>query len=93
MKSNTQLMEQISKMEPLDFAGLARLLGVQIVELDDTVDEKDKYKPRPFTDVFSEVMQNFDKLGRTRKREILKLIKKANSVHRGGTNASNTSNS
>ncbi len=83
MKSNMQLMDQITKMEPLEFAGLAKLLGVAIVE--DNLDEEAEKKvvPRSFTDVLSDVMAKFSKLGRSRKREILKLVKKSNSMKRG----------
>lgn len=94
MKSSMQLIEQICKMEPLEFAGLARLLGVQIVELnDESTDEKSKYKPRSFTDIISEVLDKYEKLNRVRKREILKLIKKSNSVRRSDINANNAADS
>ena len=94
MKSSMQLIEQICKMEPLEFAGLARLLGVQIVELNnESTDEKNKYKPRSFTDVISEVLDKYEKLNRVRKREIFKLIKKSNSVRRSDINANNAADS
>lgn len=94
MKSSMQLIEQICKMEPLEFAGLARLLGVQIVELnEESTDEKNKYKPRSFTDVMSEVLDKYEKLNRVRKREIFKLIKKSNSVRRSDINANNAADS
>lgn len=81
-------------MEPLDFAGLAKLLGVQIVEINEAAEnEKEKFTPRNFTDVFSDVMTKFDKLNRTRKREILKLIKKSNAARGEKINASTSTNS
>lgn len=81
-------------MEPLDFAGLAKLLGVQIVEPNKEAKEgEQKFMPRNFTDVFEDVMKKFSGLNRTRKREILKLIKKANSVRRGKDNASTPADS
>lgn len=93
MKSNMQLVDQICKMEPIEFAGLARLLGVQIVELNaESTNEKDKYKPRSFVDVLTEVIDKYEKLNRARKREILKLIKKSNSMHRSDKNANNATN-
>lgn len=94
MKSSMQLIEQICRMEPLEFAGLARLLGVQIVELNnESTDEKNKYKPRSFTDVIAEVLDKYEKLNRVRKREIFKLIKKSNSVRRSDINANNAADS
>lgn len=83
MKSNIQLMDQITKMEPLEFAGLAKLLGVAIVEDNLDKEAEKKVVPRSFTDVLSDVMAKFSKLGRSRKREILKLVKKSNSMKRG----------
>ena len=94
MKSSIQLIDLISKMEPLDFAGLAKLLGVQIVEINETAEnEKEKFTPRSFTDVFSDIMVKFEKLNRTRKREILKLIKKSNAARGGKIDASTSANS
>ena len=76
MKSNMQLIDLISKMEPLDFVGLAKLLGVQVVEPNNNTEDEKKFKPRNFSDVFADVMAKYNGLNRSRKREILKLIKK-----------------
>ena len=75
MNSNSSLMEHITKMEPLEFAGLARLLGVAIIEDNPDKEAEQKVIPRSFTDVFADVMAKFDKLGRARQREIIKLVK------------------
>lgn len=80
MNSNSSLMEHITKMEPLEFAGLARLLGVSIIEDNPDTEAEQKVIPRSFTDVFADVMANFNKLGRARQREIIKLVKKSNSM-------------
>lgn len=83
MKQIDQFIIEVSKLEAVEFMGLARLLKVQLLEKDDTAAEnvesiKDKYKPRDFHLVFEEVLRNFNGLNRTRKREILKLVKNAN---------------
>lgn len=83
MNSNSSLMDCIIKMEPLDFAGLARLLGVDIVEENPDKESENKIVARSFTDVFADVMAKFNMLNRTKKREIIKLIKKANKMKRG----------
>ena len=80
MNSNSSLMEHITKMEPLEFAGLARLLGVAIIEDNPDKEAEQKVIPRSFTDVFADVMAKFDKLGRARQREIIKLVKKSNNM-------------
>jgi hypothetical protein len=59
-------------MEPLDFVGLTKLLGVQVIEVNN--EAENEYEPRSFVDVFADVMAKFNALGRRRKREILKLI-------------------
>lgn len=95
MQLQESLLEQIVKMEPLEFVGLAKLLGVRIIEEqagDDSAANNDKpqFKPRSFADVLDGVMKKFTSLNRTRKREIIKLVKKSNSIKRGGMDASNT---
>ena len=95
MKSNMQLIEMICKMQPIEFAGLARLLGVQILEPNPNLESEEdkKYQPRSFADVLEDVLAAFEKLNRTRKREIIKLVKQSNSAKRGDKNASTTTNS
>ena len=91
-RSNTSnLMMMITEMQPLEFAGLAKLLGAQLIKEKDpeAQDPKDRYEPCSFTEVFEDVLARFNKLNRKRKREILKLIQKSNSMHRGEHNASN----
>ena len=90
MKSNMQLIDQISKMEPLDFVGLAKLLGVQVIEQNNDIDGEKQLNVRNFSDVFADVMAKFNGLNRTRKREILKLVKKSNAA-RGGKDYAGTS--
>ena len=55
-------------------------------------DEK-KFKPRNFSDVFADVMAKYNGLNRSRKREILKLIKKSNAARGGKDYASTSTNS
>lgn len=95
MKSNMQLIEMICKMQPIEFAGLARLLGVQILEPNSNLESEEdkKYQPRSFADVLADVLVAFEKLNRTRKREIIKLVKQSNLAKRGDKNASITTNS
>lgn len=94
MKLGMQLIEQISKMEPIEFLGLAKLLGVQVLkENKEATGEKDKFKPRSFADVLEDVMAKFEKQSRGRKREIIKLVKKSNAARGGNSNASNAADS
>ena len=86
MTTNEKLMHLIGDMEPIEFAGLANLLGVKLVKpLDKTDDsmkkelkEEKKLEPRDFLDVLNDVMAKFNVQGRARKREILRLVEKSN---------------
>ena len=90
MNTNEKLMHLIGAMEPIEFAGLANLLGVELVKpLDKTDDlmkkeskEEKKLEPRDFLDVLNDVMAKFSTQGRARKREILRLVEKSNSKKR-----------
>lgn len=94
MKLGMQLIQQISNMEPVEFLGLARLLGVQVLEENkEATGEKDKFKPRSFADVLEDVMAKYEKQNRSRKREIIKLVKKSNAARGGNSNASNAADS
>lgn len=91
MKNTEKLMWLIADMRPVEFMGLARLLGAPVMEEVDpnATDPKERYKPKSFTDVFEDVLRRFDKLNRSRKREILRLVEKSNKT-KGEINASNT---
>lgn len=101
MNNNQSLLLEITKMKPIEFAGLAKLLGVDIMqpknqntlELTTTSNEPQKCEeePRSFVDVLEDVMKKYNQLNRTRRREILKLVKKANNKKAGdGLNANNS---
>jgi hypothetical protein len=83
-------------MKPIEFMGLAKLLGVSVMKpvevytstaaepsemTQENQPDKPKAEPRPFTDVLEDVMARFSTLNRQRRREILKLVKKANTKH------------
>lgn len=88
MKNTEKLMHLIADMRPVEFMGLARLLGAPVMEEvnPDATDPKERYKPKSFTDVFEDVLRRFDKLNRSKKREILRLIEKSNKT-KGEINA------
>ena len=98
MNNNQSLLVEITKMKPVEFAGLANLLGVNIMKpiegteftstaakssemTKENQPDKPKAEPRPFADVLEDVMARFSTLNRQRRREILKLVKKANAKH------------
>lgn len=81
MKPVEKLLLMIPHMKTIEFAGLARVLKVKLIEENkDSTSEEDKYVPRNFTDVLDNVLQNFEQLNRSQKREVLNLIKASNKV-------------
>lgn len=72
MKEIDSFINTIAKLEPVEFMGLARVLKVPLF-----TGEGEEREPRDFTDVFEDVLENFSKCARPRRREILKLVKDA----------------
>ena len=72
MTLNEKFIQKVIKLDPISFIGIAKILKVQIIE---KVEED--LIPRDFTEVFDDVMKNFDAASRKRKREILKLVEDA----------------
>ena len=72
MKEIDSFINTIAKLEPVEFMGLARVLKVPLF-----TGEGETREPRDFTDVFEDVLENFSKCERVRRREILKVVKGA----------------
>lgn len=80
MKDIDKLIQIIPKLEPIDFIGLARLLKVNLIE------EKDgKTEPRDFIEVLDDTLKAYECSNRDRKREILRIVKKAYASHTKNT--------
>lgn len=62
----------MTKLEPVEFCGLARMMGVK---MDEVVD--DKRTMRPLEKIMEELMDKFLETTRRRQKEILKLLKDA----------------
>ena len=72
-KDLEKFMLEISKLDAMEFLGLAKIFNVDLVDVED----KEK-KTREFETVFSEIMDKYITLSRKRRRTIMKLIKSAN---------------
>ena len=71
LKENPEVekfIQLLGKMEVVEFAGIAQILKVKVVEDD---------KPRKFEDVFNEIIDNFLKLNRRQRRNLFKIMKAA----------------
>jgi hypothetical protein len=62
----------LTKLEPVEFCGLAKIMGVKMGIVED-----DKMTPRPLDEVMEEMMDRFLETSRRRQKEILKLLKDA----------------
>ena len=81
MKEIDKFITLLVNLQPVEFMGLARVLKVRLYT------NEEEREPREFEDVFAEVLERFSKCNRTRRREIIRLIKAA---LRSTDNASNT---
>ena len=71
-KDLEKLILEISKLEPIEFLGVAKIFNVDLFENDE-----DK-KPKNFEIVLSEILDKYISLSRKQRRTIMKLIKSAN---------------
>lgn len=74
-----KFMYEISQTDIVAFQGLVAMLRVPVLK--EGTDEV-----REFEDVFGDVMAAYDKLGRKRKKEILKVLRDNNAANRDISN-------
>lgn len=65
-------MEYLLKLNAVEFIGVAKMLGVEVVELDNFEDPG-----KDFSVVLLEMVNKFNALDRRKRRNLLKIIKKA----------------
>ena len=83
--ANLKFIEEISKIkEPEVFLGIAKILGVDLVDAEGT--------ERGFEDICIDVIQNYSELNRSQKRELLSILKKSNKCKEISTDADRTEN-
>lgn len=58
-------LEDIAKLEAVEFIGLAKLLGVELLEGEEL---------RPMGDIVEDIMVKFSKLNRKKRRELKKIV-------------------
>lgn len=78
-------MELLVGLEAIEFVGLCKFLGVRLIEEKGesapiTLNNKapQKFETRDFSDLFSDLLQKFSELSRSRQRELIKILKKVN---------------
>ena len=69
MNKTNELIELITKLEPVEFIGLARVLCVDIINKEDKT-------TRDFYDVLNDIVNKFNTLARKQRREILSVLRR-----------------
>lgn len=69
MNKKNELIELITKLEPVEFIGLARVLCVDIINKEDKT-------IRDFYDVLNDIVNKFNTLARKQRREILSVLRR-----------------
>lgn len=83
-----KLMREIAKLEPEEFLGVCKILGIKLVDVEKYVEEnaeenvesgqsKKEAKPKEFTQLWDEVCEKVNALNRTQKRNLDKLVRAA----------------
>ena len=86
---SVQILRQIMELEPIEFLGICKILGVSAVTVETVFEStestaeggpangKVELTPRPFEDIWDDVCNKVDSLNRTQKRNLQKLVKAA----------------
>lgn len=61
-------LEDIAKLEAVEFIGLAKLLGVELLEGEEL---------RPMGDIVEDIMVKFARLNRNKRRELKQIVRAA----------------
>lgn len=68
---------QLSKLEPVEFIGVAHLCGARLLQ-------EDNKTPRDFADILRDILNKYQTLNRKKRRELEEVLAQTNSVKRGG---------
>lgn len=72
MNKSNEFLEDIAKLEAIEFIGLAKLLGVKLLE-----GKGESEKLRPMGDIVNDIMVKFSKLNRNKRRELGRIVRAA----------------
>ena len=78
MDKKNELVELITKLEPEEFIGLARVLRVDIINKEDKT-------TRDFYDVLNDIVNKFNTLARKQRKEILSVLRRVKKENVIGT--------
>ena len=72
MSKSSGFLEDIAKLEAVEFIGLAKLLGVELLE-----GKGESEELRPMGDIVEDIMVKFSKLNRKKRRELKQIVRAA----------------
>lgn len=72
-----KFLTQLSKLEPMEFIGVAHLCGAHLLQ-------EDNKTPRDFADILKDILDKYETLNRKKRRELEKTLAQSNSIKRGG---------
>lgn len=67
-KLNSEFLINLARVELSEFLGIARILKVDLME---------DNEPKTFSSVFEEILEAYSKANRSRRRELLEIVKAA----------------
>lgn len=72
MNGSSEFLEGIAKLEAIEFIGLAKLLGVKLLE-----GKGESEELRPMGDIVEDIMVKFSQLNRKKRRELKQIVRAA----------------
>lgn len=78
--SPENLLLEIMKLNPIEFLGICKIVGVRIYEEEDVEcgravqDNDEGTKPRNFYDIWADLCDKLEKMNRVRRRNLGKLV-------------------
>ena len=78
MNKKSELVELITKLEPVEFIGLARVLCIDIINKEDKT-------ARDFYEVLNDIVDKFNTLARKQRKEILSILRRVKKENVIGT--------
>lgn len=83
-KYTEEFVYALAKCDIASFLGVAKILCVKVDTLREGADKdnltKEDIEIRPFEDVMSEIIDRFDSLGRSKRRQIYEIVRSATSA-------------
>ena len=89
-KYTEEFVYALAKCDIASFLGVAKILGIKVDALREGADKdnltKEDIEIRPFEDVVSEIIDRFDSLGRSERKQLYDVVRKATSADKAVKN-------